>query len=95
MDADALMRPVSKEPREIWWRGQRVGYVKDVIVETELATTRKLRGRWDPVDSETARDFTRRLLSGEAFAVTLPEWRFALSATEDGAVFLLIDKPAV
>ncbi|MCG6923601.1 MAG: hypothetical protein LJF15_21300 [Acidobacteria bacterium] len=84
------MRKASTDPREIWWRGQRVGYVKDVTLETSLATTRKLRGRWDPVDTDAARDFTKRLFSGESFAVTLPAGGYALSAAGEGTVFLLI-----
>ena len=67
-----------------------MGYVKDVTLESALATTRKLRGRWDPVDTDAARDFTKRLFSGESFAVTLPAGRYALSAAEEGTVFLLI-----
>jgi len=84
------MRKASTDPREIWWRGQRVGYVNDVTLETSLATTRKLRGRWDPVDTDAARDFTKRLFSGESFAVTLPAGGYALSAAGEGTVFLLI-----
>jgi hypothetical protein len=42
------------------------------------------------VDTDTARDFTERLFSGESFAVTLPAGRYALSAAGDGTVFLLI-----
>lgn len=85
-----VMRTVDTSPREIWWRGQRVGHVEDVTLETALATIRKLRGRWDPVDTEAAREFTRRLFSGEPFSVTLPAGRFTLSAAEEGTVFLLI-----
>jgi hypothetical protein len=42
------------------------------------------------VDTEAAREFTRRLFSGEPFSVTLPAGRFTLSAAEEGTVFLLI-----
>jgi hypothetical protein len=86
------MSEAQPRAREIHWRGERVGYVRDVRFETAIATAQKLRGRWDPVDSATAREFTRRLFSGESFAVTLPAGRFALSADEEGQVFLLIHR---
>lgn len=84
------MSEAQPRAREIHWRGERVGYVRDVRLETTTATVQKLRGRWDPVDSAMAREFTRRLFSGESFALTLPAGRFALFADEKGQVFLLV-----